>query len=90
MEQTKDLFFFLLLAGQEIPSKTLLTMLAELSDLSGLSNENDFKTADISFTRIFVEKASKSIERDYDEFIEYYKSCLMKNENYELITYLEL
>lgn len=38
-------------------------MLAKLSDLSSLNNENDFKTAEISFTKIFVEKASDCIKK---------------------------
>lgn len=91
MKQIKEHFYFLLLGGINIPEEHLLLMFAELSSLSNLSDENDFVDVGINFTTIFAQKGLEFfLKEEYDEFIEYYKQCLLKDENYELIKYLQL
>lgn len=86
MEQVKDIFSFLLLSGQEIPQEQLLNILAILADKSDF----EFKENILSQASMFVIKANDAILKDYDMFIDVYKSELLKNENYELIQYLSL
>lgn len=91
MNNIKNLLFFILLGGKEIKEEQLLTMFAELADLSNLSNENDFVDVGLNYTTMFAEKSLNMFQvEDYDEWIEYYKNELLKTEQYELISYLEL
>jgi hypothetical protein len=91
MTDIKNLLFFILLGGKEIKEEQLLTMFAELADLSNLSDENDFVDVGLNYTTIFAEKSLNMFqEEQYDEWIEYYKNELLKTEQYELINYLEL
>lgn len=85
MEQVKDIFFFLLLSGQEIPQEQLLNILLILADLS------DFEIKPgLSQATQFAINASEAIVKDYDLFIKVYKNELLKMENYELIAFLSL
>lgn len=85
MEQVKDLFFFLLLSGQEIPQEQLLNILLILADESGF----EIKPG-LCHASQFVITASELIVKDYDLFIAHYKNELLKMENYELILFLSL
>ena len=86
-----NLLFFILLGGKEIKEEQLLSMFAELADLSNLSDENDFVDVGLNYTTIFAEKSLNMFkEEQYNEWIEYYKNELLKTEQYELISYLEL
>lgn len=100
MERIKEIFLFLLVAGAELSKTNLIYTLSELSDLSGISNEEDFKEdslyKELSSTVVFVNTSveffilAKKNKTEFDNFIEYYKNELLKIENYELITYLDL
>lgn len=91
MTNIKNLLFFILLGGKEIKQDQLLTMFAELADLSNLSDENDFIDVGLNYTTIFAEKSYNMFQQEqYDEWIEIYKQELLKTEQYELVNYLEL
>lgn len=91
MDEIKEVFMFLLIGGNQIKEEQLIHMFTILADLSEISNPEDFKDIGISATTIFVEKSLKMFEKElYDDFIEMYKQELVKLENYELITYLDL
>lgn len=91
MEKIKQHFYFMLAGGINIPEEHLLLMFAELADLSGLSEENDFVDVGVNFTTMFAQKGLEYfLEEDYDGFIEYYKELLLKYELYETVNYLEL
>jgi hypothetical protein len=91
MNNIKNLLFFILLGGKEIKEEQLLTMFAELADISNLSDENDFVDVGLNYTTIFTEKSLNMFqEEQYDNWIEYYKNELLKTEQYELVNYLEL
>ena len=89
MTNIKNLLFDLLLFGHEIEEKELIAMLGILYSKSF----DDYSELEVG---LFVEKsvfyfvlAKKDIDQ-IDKFIEYYKQLLLKDENYELITYLKL
>ena len=87
----KNLLFLILIGGKGIKQEQLLTMFAELADLSGLSHQNDFKDVGLNYTTMFAEKSYNMFQKeDFDEWIQYYKNELLKTEQYELISYLEL
>lgn len=91
IEQVRDVFMMLLIGGNQIKEEQLLTMLAELCDLSGLSDDNDFENVGVNYTTMFVEKSFKMImEEEYDMFINYFKGELIKMYNFELVIYLSL
>lgn len=91
IEQVRDVFMMLLIGGNQIKEEQLLTMLAELCDLSGLSDDNDFENVGVNYTTMFVEKSFKMImEEEYDMFINYFKGELIKMDNFELVIYLSL
>jgi hypothetical protein len=90
MTDIKNLLFFILLGGKGIKQEQLLTMFAELADLSDLSHQNDLKDVGLNYTTMFAEKSYNMFQmEDFDEWIQYYKNELLKTENYELINYLE-
>lgn len=95
MEKIKEILHFLLVGGNSIPEEHLLMIFTELADLSVLSGENDFDEVGVNFTTMFAENSLKlfldaETDEDYDCWIEYYKELLLKNENYELLTFLDL
>ena len=85
----KNLLFDLLLFGHEIEEKELIAMLGILYSKSF----DDYSELEVG---LFVEKSvsyfvsAKKDILEMDKFIEYYKQLLLKDENYELITYLKL
>jgi len=91
MDEIKEVFMFLLIGGNQIEEEQLIHMFTILADLSEISNPEDFEDVGISATTIFVEKSLNLFKSElYDDFIEIYKQELVKLENYELITYLDL
>lgn len=65
--------------------------LAEIADLSNVSEQSDFKNVNLNATTLFVEKSMALIkEEKYDEWLEYYKEKLIVNEDYELVSFLGL
>ena len=90
MTDIKNLLLLILIGGKEIKQEQLLTMFAELADLSDLSHQNDLKDVGLNYTTMFAEKSYSMFQmEDFDEWIQYYKNELLKTENYELINYLE-
>ena len=89
MTNIKNLLFDLLLFGHEIEEKELISMLGILYSKSF----DDYSELEVG---LFVEKSvfyflsAKKDILEMDKFIEYYKQLLLKDENYELITYLKL
>ena len=91
MDEIKQLLLFLLLGGNNIKEEQQVHIFTILADLSEISDSEDFKNVGLNATTIFVEKSLKMFEKElYDDFIEMYKHELVKLENYELITYLDL
>lgn len=91
MDEIKQLLLFLLLGGNNIKEEQQVHIFTILADLSEISDSEDFKNVGLNATTIFVEKSLKMFEKElYDDFIEMYKQELVKLENYELVTYLDL
>tara|TARA_R110000782_G_scaffold260726_1_gene352046 strand:- start:805 stop:1080 length:276 start_codon:yes stop_codon:yes gene_type:complete len=91
MEDIKQIFMMLIIAGSEIKKDQLITMFAELADLSEISDSEDFKYGGVNATTIFVDSSLNLFKTEsYDDWIEYYTQILVKIENFELIRYLDL
>lgn len=93
MIKTQQLFLDLLLFGHTIEEQQLIIMLSLLYDKSF---DIDYSSIELNGNTLFVEKsvsyflkAKEDIE-EMDKFIEYYKELLLKDENYELMQYLNL
>ena len=93
MIKIKNLFYDLLLFGHTVQEPQLIIMLSLLYDKSF---DEQYGTVELNGCSLFVEKsvsyflAAKKDILEIDNFIEYYKQLLLKDENYELITYLKL
>ena len=91
MNDLKQIMLFLLIGGKEIKTKQLINLFTILADKSEISSSEDFIDVGMNTTTIFVEKSLEMFRNElYDEWIEYFKSELLKIENYELIIELEL
>ena len=91
MNDLKQIMLFLLIGGKEIKTKQLINLFTILADKSEISSSDDFINVGLNTTTIFVEKSLEMFANElYDEWIEYFKSELLKIENYELIVELEL
>lgn len=93
MTETQQLLLDLLLFGHTIEEQHLIIMLSLLYDKSF---DVDYSSIELNGNTLFVEKsisyfleAKKDIE-EMDKFIEYYKELLLKDDNYELVQYLNL
>lgn len=95
-----ELMMHLLLCGGELSKTNLIYTLSELSDVSGISGENDFEentlckeyTATVLFVNSSVEffiRAKKDLN-EYDNWLLFFKEELLKIENYELVKELNL
>jgi len=82
---------FVLLAGKSEGEK-LANYLAFLADKCGLAEKNDFiLPSEYSATGMFINKSMDLLEEDrYDDWIEYFKNELLKEQSYELINELHL
>lgn len=99
-DRIKEIVLFLLVAGAELSKSNLTYTLTELADLSCISGEDDFQEntlcKEFSSTVIFVNTSvqffirAKKDEKEFDNWVEYYKQQLIENEEFSLITYLEL
>ena len=93
MENTKQLFFDLILFGHTINKQQLIIMLSLLYDKSF---DDSYDNVRLNGCSLFVEKSvlffisAKKELKEIDNFIDYYKELLIKDENYELLTYLKL
>ena len=93
MTNIKNLFHDLLLFGHTVQEPQLIIMLSLLYDKSF---DEQYDMVELNGCSLFVEKsisyflAAKKDILEIDNFIEYYKELLLKEENYELISYLEL
>lgn len=93
MTNIKNLFHDLILFGHTVQKPQLIIMLSLLYDKSF---DEQYDTVELNGCSLFVEKsvsyflAAKKDILEIDNFIEYYKELLLKDENYELITYLKL
>ena len=91
MNDLKQIMHFLLIGGKEIKTEQLINLFTILADKSEISSSEDFFDVGMNTTTIFVEKSLEMFANElYDEWIEYFKSELLKIENYELIIELEL
>ena len=91
MNDLKQIMLFLLIGGKEIKTEQLLNLFTILVDKSQISSSEDFNDVGMNATTIFVEKSLEMFTNElYDEWIEYFKSELLKIENYELVIELEL
>ena len=91
MDEIKQILLFLLLGGNNIKEEQLIHIFTILADLSEISDSEDFKNVGLNATTIFVEKSLEMFTNElFDEWIEYFKSELLKIENYELVIELEL
>ena len=93
MENIKQLFLDLLLFGHTINEQQLIIMLSLLYDKSF---NDSYYNVRLNGCSLFVEKSvlffisAKNNADKIDDFIDYYKELLIKDENYELLTYLKL
>ena len=93
MTNIKNLFYDLLLCGHTIQEPQLIIMLSLSYDKSF---DEQYDTVELNGCSLFVEKsvsyffAAKKDILEIDNFIDYYKELLLKDENYELISYLKL
>lgn len=91
MNDFKQIMLFLLIGGKEIKTKQLINLFTILADKSQISYSEDFTNVGMNTTTIFVEKSLEMFANElYDDWIEYFKSELLKIENYELVIELEL
>ena len=91
MNDLKQIMLFLLIGGKEIKTEQLLNLFTILVDKSQISSSEDFNDVGMNATTIFVEKSLEMFTNElYDEWIEYFKSELLKIENYELVIELDL
>ena len=91
MIELKQIMLFLLIGGKEVKTEQLINLFTILADKSEISSSEDFIDVGLNTTTIFVEKSLEMFTNElYDEWIEYFKSELLKIENYELIIELEL
>lgn len=89
MDEIKQLLLFLLLGGNNIKEEQQVHIFTILADLSEISDSEDFKNVGLNATTIFVRNSLRMFKNEeYDEWIEYYKGLLLKEDNYELINYL--
>ena len=78
----------LLIGGDSIDIERQIHLFTILVDLSGLT---DTLEPGVNATTIFVQNSLRMFKtEEYDEWIEYYKGLLLKENNYELIQYLSL
>ena len=99
MEEIKSLFLDLLLFGHTVRKEQLIIMLSLLYDKSF---DVDYSSIELNGNVLFTEKsvinffsAKKQLENgeditDIDLFIDLYRALLIKNECYELLSYLKL
>ena len=91
MNDLKQIMLFLLIGGKEIKTKQLINLFTILADKSEISSSEDFINVGINTTTIFVEKSLEMFTNElYDDWLDYFKSELVKIENYELVIELEL
>ena len=91
MNDFKQIMLFLLIGGKEIKTEQLINLFTILADKSQISYSEDFTNVGMNTTTIFVEKSLEMFANElYDDWIEYFKSELLKIENYELVIELEL
>ena len=93
MEDIGKLFMDIIIFSHTINEQQLIIMLSLLYDKSF---DNSYDNVRLNGCSLFVEKsvlffisAKKDINQ-IDNFIDYYKELLIKDENYELLTYLKL
>jgi hypothetical protein len=90
MREIKNLFGDILLFGHSIDKIQLAVMLSLLYDKSFTE---DYDCVEINGNTLFTEKCMSYFSADIDKidlFIDYYKTLLIKSEQYELLTYLKL
>ena len=99
MEKTKSLFLDLLLFGHTVRKEELITMLSLLYDKSVYEEYDNVRlNGNVLFTKksvFYFFAAKKQLENneeitDIDLFIDLYRALLIKNECYELLSYLKL
>ena len=91
MNDIKQIMLFLLIGGKEVKTEQLINLFIILADKSEISSSEDFINVGMNTTTIFVEKSLEMFTNElYDDWLEHFKSELLKIENYELIVELEL
>lgn len=93
MEDIRKLFMDIVIFGHTINEQQLIIMLSLLYDKSFDDNYDNVRLNGCS---LFVEKSvfffisAKKDLKKIDDFTDYYKKLLIKDENYELLNYLKL